>query len=486
MLFQATRGCRIRLPARMKPFLWLTLYLGGCISDLAPRECTHDSDCLEDSEVGKCLPGGAVSGKNWCAFPADPNACLSKEKWGVLSGDGLADTCVRQAEQQDGPADAPIAGNLDSPFMSDADTDVVHLRVVVDSTWCNGSVVTADRTINCGPTCEADLTVPSVLLVAQPGTRQGRPCYVDAWSDPNCGGNGTCPVNLTSSRTQTVHISFSPRACVDPISGSDEARGTCSSPLKTITHAFSSVPAGDLVQLKPGTYSSAANGETFPIEIPDGVAVIGDEDNLGNGSTPIYISGSAKVTSSVVATLLPGSNTTIAGLGIFAPEVPGFGEPVEIAVQGRQNVVIRNNSFVGRSGAAVRVENSFGRTISSNNMTNHAYGIYSISSGVRIERNTIRLNAYGVYIVQTESDTVYADLGGGMSSSVGLNILSCNTTADVRNDTGITYALADFWDHPTPTVGCRDVAGADFCGPKSDNTGLRAQGAQQVPTGACP
>ena len=82
--------------------------------------------------------------------------------------------------------------------------------------------------------------------------------------------------------------SNTPTTCyVNPNTGDDNATGTQSAPFKTITHALQQVSTGERIQLASGTYN-AANGERFPLRIIDGVTVIGNEANKGEG---IFIEG---------------------------------------------------------------------------------------------------------------------------------------------------------------------------------------------------
>src|SRR5256885_4850868 len=74
-------------------------------------------------------------------------------------------------------------------------------------------------------------------------------------------------------------------------SGSDTNPGTQSSQFKTITHAMTKATrSGSTVYAAVGTYD-VANGETFPITVPAGVLLIGDEANKGNGGSPTRIVG---------------------------------------------------------------------------------------------------------------------------------------------------------------------------------------------------
>src|SRR5207249_6457080 len=105
-----------------------------------------------------------------------------------------------------------------------------------------------------------------------------------------------------------------PNFYVNAPAGSDTNRGTQTSPFKTITHAMSLSKSGSTVQVAPGTYD-APNDEIFPITVPAGVLLIGDETHKGGGSTPTSIVGGGQVPASPVGTsaaLLPGTGSTIA------------------------------------------------------------------------------------------------------------------------------------------------------------------------------
>src|SRR5436309_15914258 len=97
--------------------------------------------------------------------------------------------------------------------------------------------------------------------------------------------------------------------------GSDTNPGTQNSKFKRLTHAMSvATRSGTTVHVAPGTYS---NGEIFPIIVPAGVLLIGDEANKGGGSTPTSIVGGGLAPGSapgdIGVAVLPGTGSTIAG-----------------------------------------------------------------------------------------------------------------------------------------------------------------------------
>ena len=75
---------------------------------------------------------------------------------------------------------------------------------------------------------------------------------------------------------------------VNPATGNDAAAGTLQAPFKTLTRSLQQAQDGTTIQLAPGTYNSAT-GEAFPLAIPAGVTVLGNEASMGSG---ILIEGS--------------------------------------------------------------------------------------------------------------------------------------------------------------------------------------------------
>src|SRR3989454_5261990 len=97
---------------------------------------------------------------------------------------------------------------------------------------------------------------------------------------------------------------------VNASAGSDMNPGTQTSKFKTITKAMSvATRSGTTVEVAPGLYD-VANGETFPITVPAGVLLKGDETTWGGGSTPTSIVGGGlapgATAGSVGVALLPG------------------------------------------------------------------------------------------------------------------------------------------------------------------------------------
>jgi parallel beta-helix repeat protein len=90
-----------------------------------------------------------------------------------------------------------------------------------------------------------------------------------------------------------VQAASSPKFFVNPIAGNDSAPGNSATPFKTIAKALQVAKANDVIQLAAGTYT-AASGEIFPLWVPTGVTILGNEANKGEG---IRIVGSGRFVS---------------------------------------------------------------------------------------------------------------------------------------------------------------------------------------------
>jgi len=314
------------------------------------------------------------------------------------------------------------------------------LTIVLDGKGA-GSVTSNPTGISCtraGGACSHDFDVASVGISESSPTNS----QFDGWAGGGCAKFGPCTVTLSAS--QTIHASFTTTsACVDPTSGSDTNDGTCTAPFKTIAKALAvlgGLPA--TVQLKPGTYSPGSNGETFPIALPDGISLIGDEANKGNGASPVTLLGEVDA----------GSTSTIAGLKVTGAT---FGIAIANPIA---NVTIRNNTITqGQTGIYINCDwpcSASGHTITGNVITNNSSnGISVFNSGALVQDNLISGNSFGVLLRGV--DTV-PDFVGGAYSSTGHNVLSCNTTMDVDynlDQFAQLFARDNYWDHNPPTAG---------------------------------
>jgi hypothetical protein len=225
--------------------------------------------------------------------------------------------------------------------------------------------------------------------------------------------------------------------------GNDANAGTCASPFKTIGKALSSgLAAGQSVLVRPGLYDAPGNGESFPLKVPAGVKLLGDEANKGDGAAPVAINGAGLLAGSttIAAAVAPAANSLVAGLlisGAFSGAAPSGVTPIGIVPTG-DNVVIRNNTITAGGVGIGYVQTTAGNKVESNVITGNDIGVrYDMSGG---------------------------DLGGGSASSAGGNVLFCNRKNDIWTNQNITInAASNLWDHASPTNSC-STAGADLCG----------------------
>ncbi|EMJ64302.1 MULTISPECIES: DUF1565 domain-containing protein [Leptospira] len=277
---------------------------------------------------------------------------------------------------------------------------------------------------------------------------------------------------------------------VDALAGDDSNPGTSLAPYKTITYAVSQ--PGKTIYVAPGTYDEAL-GETFPIKIPVGMNLIGNESGKGIGTEqssgytgaginpnegPTLILGAGPTSSGSTAytTLALGNNSTIAGFTITNLKPIYNSNNMAVQVLGElfgtvTGITIRNNTVTGTVlGVGIFVPSynnpaSIGNTISGNTITSNQNGIYyNLSSAViKVENNLISRNRWGITIGANTNTNPSMDLGGGSTGSTGNNTISCNTDYDLRTqvpNTVTLYAKNNHWDHipPTSTLLAGEVA----------------------------
>jgi len=256
--------------------------------------------------------------------------------------------------------------------------------------------------------------------------------------------------------------------------GSDNNPGTQGSPFKTITHALRvATRSSSTVRVAPGTYN-VAHGESFPITVPAGVLLIGDETNKGGGSTPTSIVGGGGqapgATAGYGVALLTGAGSTIAGFTITNNN-GSFTERRGLILR-NNTVTLRNNTVTGATHkVGVYVDASTNHVITGNRIVDNApmsgEGLAFVSGGTgsKVENNVITGNGFGV-----DYEAAGADLGGGSAGSIGGNTISCNAFADLFVGVPITVsAKSNLWDHvpqtpqTTPAFACTFAGGEDIC-----------------------
>lgn len=241
---------------------------------------------------------------------------------------------------------------------------------------------------------------------------------------------------------------------VDPKRGSDTSPGSPSAPLKTIAQALRRAQPGTVVQLAAGTYS-IETGEVFPLQVPPGVSVVGNEATRGEGVT--IIGGSFFISptfarQNVAFVFVNGGR--LSGLTVTNPGSRGSGVWVEdgqptlssntftrnaregVFVTGQSAPLVENNVFQRNTGNGISLARSNRAVVRGNlfQATGYALAIGG-SSAAKIENNEIIENRDGVLI----SDSSRPILRG--------NVITRN-----RNDGAIVIANAqpDFGTASSP------------------------------------
>jgi parallel beta-helix repeat protein len=273
----------------------------------------------------------------------------------------------------------------------------------------------------------------------------------------------------------------SPVLYVNPQAGTDGS-GAGTSPeaaFKTITYALQQVQAATVIQLAPGTYSKES-GETFPLVIPSGVTLKGEEGTKGKDT---IIKGNGEFVSPTFArqniAVLAKGDSQILGVTITAPITRGTALWIEtgsplisnctlansnrdgIFVSGNASPKIYNNTFTKNAGNGISIakaaqadvrgnlfqETGFGLAIggtstpqvSGNQIIQNEDGIVVSDSARPVLRdNLIEKNGRdGIVVISS----ALPDLGN--SSSAGNNTIRSNKRHDLYNATrGNTLVVA--------------------------------------------
>ena len=129
--------------------------------------------------------------------------------------------------------------------------------------------------------------------------------------------------------------------------GSDRAAGSTAAPLRTLTQALSRAQAGTVIQLAPGIYTRES-GEQFPLMVPAGVILLGNESNQGKD---ILIEGGGNYQSAILGGQNVGvvlqNQSQLRGITVSNKDANGTGVWIESTDPIVQNCTLRN---CGREG----------------------------------------------------------------------------------------------------------------------------------------
>ncbi|HEY9655984.1 MAG TPA: DUF1565 domain-containing protein, partial [Crinalium sp.] len=271
---------------------------------------------------------------------------------------------------------------------------------------------------------------------------------------------------------------------VNPASGTDApGAGNEATPYRTIAYALRQATPGTYVQLARGSYTEAS-GEVFPLNVPPGVTLRGEESEKGQ---TVAIIGGGNLVSPTFArqnvTLQAGKDTEIRGISVTNPNTRGTGIWIEsvnakiqnctfnrnnregVFVTGTANPVIADSVFTQNGGNGISVANRATGEIRSNVFQNTGFGLaIGGNAAPKISGNRIIENTDGLYIndaarpilrnntiENNKRDGIVATSNAqpdiGTTGSDGNNIVRNNRQYDLNNTTNKTlYAVGNTID----------------------------------------
>lgn len=210
-------------------------------------------------------------------------------------------------------------------------------------------------------------------------------------------------IKTIDSQLSMVNSTLVVTLYVNPLTGNDTNTGSRLSPFKSLTRALKLTKIPTIIHLESGNYS-AASGEVFPLVIPGGTTVVGNESKKGAG---ILIYGSGEYQSPSFGmqniTLLLVDNACILGVTVTNPSVRGTGIWIESAVSTLANNTL---SDCGREG--VFTTGTAKPTISDNIFVqNTASGLVMAGhSQGEVLRNVFQRNLLGIAISDFAAPTI--------------------------------------------------------------------------------
>ncbi len=231
---------------------------------------------------------------------------------------------------------------------------------------------------------------------------------------------------------------------VNPRLGADDAAGTSAAQAyRTITQALAAVApvkdANPVIALAPGLYN-AANGEVFPLVVPPGITVVGDEDNYGAGIT---IDGAGPMPSwnAIPVALIPSSGAAVRGLSLATSGrfTLAYDPP-----SGGTGIVLTRNTIAPGSDGGLYVQVAEWGLIDDNVWLAGSMTLVAVGGA----GNTAVSD--NVFNGPVELDDNHVDLGGGAGSSTGHNQFIGNGMSFLSG-AGI-MARDNHWRHAPPTV----------------------------------
>ncbi|MBD6618830.1 DUF1565 domain-containing protein [Komarekiella sp. 'clone 1'] len=234
---------------------------------------------------------------------------------------------------------------------------------------------------------------------------------------------------------------------VNPSAGSDVNSGSQQAPFKTITQALKVATLGTKIQLTEGNYN-AASGEVFPLTVPSGVTVVGNEANKGRG---IVIEGSGNYLSRTFAgqnvTFVLLTSAELRGITVTNLASRGSGVWIESTAPTVANCTFtqckREGVFATGDANPVILGNVFSENVA------NGIAIARNSKG-QIQGNICVKTGYGIAISDTASPTllenkIYENRSGIVISGSARPVLR-NNLSENNTDDGLTIIATAFPD----------------------------------------
>jgi parallel beta-helix repeat protein len=299
---------------------------------------------------------------------------------------------------------------------------------------------------------------------------------------------------LNSTDATTVYV--------NPVTGNDTNSGSRLSAFKSLTHALNSVRSPAIVQLAPGTYH-AANGEVFPLIVPGGVWVVGNEATKGQG---IVIEGSGDYQTKNFGlqniTVILASDAQLMGVTVTNPVNKGTGIWIDstsptvanntfikcrregIFISGNAKPAILDNVFVQNASAGLAMARNSKGEILRNVMQKNPIGIaISDFAAPLIANNKLLENRIAIALSREANPILRYNLiaenssGGlllngnsnpdlGSSQDPAGNIFRDNNEYDIQNTTSIKIVSAGNFLNATLVKGLVDFVAITVDNPR--------------------
>ncbi|MEO0842473.1 MAG: S-layer homology domain-containing protein [Cyanobacteria bacterium J06643_5] len=289
---------------------------------------------------------------------------------------------------------------------------------------------------------------------------------------------------------------------VNPVTGRDSNNGSRLSPFKSLTHTLNNIRTPAIIHLASGTYD-AANGEVFPLIIPSGVWLVGNEATKGQG---IVIEGSNDYQTKSFGlqniTLILADDAQLMGVTVTNPVNKGTGVWIEstsptvanntfikcrregIFISGNAKPAILDNVFIQNASAGlVMARNSKGEILR-NVMQRNSIGIaISDFSAPLVANNKLSENRIAMALSREARPILRYNLiadnssGGlllngsstpdfGNSQDPAGNIFRDNNEYDVQNTTSVKLVSAGNLLNPALTQGLIDFVAITIDNPR--------------------